>query len=334
MIVASLMILARPEGFFLGVLWGVWVLFDRRDGRRWWRRIPSTSLLSSGAIAWWLAALLITRDPLFIRRNWPPDWGATKAAYGIGTLSAYLDKMQEFAGPYLYAPFLFGLLLLLLRRRLGTVASAFLTLFILHSVFRWYGLFGSAGYARYFVCVSPAIALITLVGWNAAAKLLSSVPRFVTLPTAAGVLAVSAIASVSYVDAWGYIRDARAVAEMYSWFHTNQRPVRRLIWSQAHMCILLDRDVWEKPAFSDNKEANLDLLRQSPEGTLIFWDGETGPSWYGIKADDLAAAGYQRLRSQSYKLDGWLKRRWWYHDGGPRRQEMHLFYKAPCGAGC
>ncbi|MGH9937832.1 MAG: hypothetical protein ACREAM_16425, partial [Blastocatellia bacterium] len=31
MIVASLMILARPEGLFLGVLWGIWVLFDWRD---------------------------------------------------------------------------------------------------------------------------------------------------------------------------------------------------------------------------------------------------------------------------------------------------------------
>jgi hypothetical protein len=33
MLVASLMILARPEGFFLGMLWGVWVLKERRrDG--------------------------------------------------------------------------------------------------------------------------------------------------------------------------------------------------------------------------------------------------------------------------------------------------------------
>src|SRR5215510_10483963 len=33
MIVASLMILARPEGFFLGMLWGAWILTERRgDG--------------------------------------------------------------------------------------------------------------------------------------------------------------------------------------------------------------------------------------------------------------------------------------------------------------
>src|SRR5262249_26169722 len=33
MIVASLMILARPEGFFLGMLWGVWVLTGRQGDR-------------------------------------------------------------------------------------------------------------------------------------------------------------------------------------------------------------------------------------------------------------------------------------------------------------
>src|SRR5205814_5769731 len=33
MLVASLMILVRPEGLLLGALWGVWVLLDRHDGR-------------------------------------------------------------------------------------------------------------------------------------------------------------------------------------------------------------------------------------------------------------------------------------------------------------
>src|SRR5262245_61902804 len=39
MIVASLLILVRPEGFFIGVLWGVWVLTERRrDGETERRR--------------------------------------------------------------------------------------------------------------------------------------------------------------------------------------------------------------------------------------------------------------------------------------------------------
>src|SRR5215813_2185149 len=89
MITASLLILVRPEGFFIGVLWGVWVLTERRrDGETERRRdrergkqrdkeilslspsvppslrlsvSPSILLLAAGAFAWWLAAYLIMR---------------------------------------------------------------------------------------------------------------------------------------------------------------------------------------------------------------------------------------------------------------------------------
>ena len=324
---ASTMILARPEGFFLGALWGVWVLLEKRGPANLWQRVPRTLLLASGAFVWWLSALLITGDPLFIRNNWPSDWGATQARYGTGSIAIYLIRLPEIAGPLLCFVFLFGLALLLARRQMGTVTSAFLTLFVLHSVFRVFGLFGAAGYPRYFVCVAPAIALITLAGWNGIAHGLKLAPRFVGTTAAAAILALSAAFTVSYADAAIFVRDARAIQEMYSWFRANPKPVARVVWSQAYMCIQFDCDIYNKPAFGSDKEANLTLLQKSPKNTLIFWDGETGPSWYGIKADDLEHAGYARLRSHSYSLEGLLVKRWWFHDWGPRRQEMHLFYK-------
>ncbi|HEU4339860.1 MAG TPA: hypothetical protein VFS19_07305, partial [Planctomycetota bacterium] len=100
-LVASCLILARPEGFFIGVLWGVWILLDRRDERPWVRRLASTLPLASGAAAWWLAALLITGDPLFIKHNWPPDWIAAGGPYGSGPIWAYASKLPEIAGPLL-----------------------------------------------------------------------------------------------------------------------------------------------------------------------------------------------------------------------------------------
>ena len=72
------------------------------------------------------------------------------------------------------------------------------------------------------------------------------------------------------------------------------------------------------------------VLRKQPAGTLVFWDGETGPSWHGLKPEDFEAAGYERLRSQSYSLDGYLHESEWRWTGkfGARPQEMHLLYKA------
>ena len=85
MIVASLLILVRPEGFFIGVLWGVWVLRIADCGLRIAEsprlsesanglnvvaivgansalaiRNPQLLLLATGMILWWLAAYLIS----------------------------------------------------------------------------------------------------------------------------------------------------------------------------------------------------------------------------------------------------------------------------------
>jgi len=327
MLVASTMILARPEGFFLGILWGLWVLFDPRAKTNFWSRLPSTLLLATGSGIWWLAALLITGDPLFITNNWPRDWGVTQATYGTGSAFTYIFRMPEIAGPILCLPLLIGLGTLVAKRKLGGAVSAFLTIFAVHSLLRTFGFFGAAGYPRYFVCVAPAIALITVDGWNEMGRVARSLSLIFARGLAVIVLVVSFAFTISYLDAMYYIRDARAVAEMYAWFQANARPVQRVVWSQAYMCILFDCDIAEKPPFGADKEFNLNILRRAPSGTLVFWDGDTGPSWYRMKADDIEAAGFTRLRSQSYRLDGLLLRHWWFRDWGARRQEMHLLYK-------
>ena len=200
MIVASLMILARPEGLFFGVLWGVWVLLGvppsggraeefgvpPSGGRAEEFGVPPSGgrasitkpfrlkavlqtllqplLLATGAFVWWLAALVITGDPLFIKHNWPANWPMTGTIYGVAGLYAYPIRLPEIVGLFLLPPFFYGLFHLLKHRRLCTLTSSFLLFFILHTVLRAYGLLGSAGYPRYLVAISPAIALITLTG--------------------------------------------------------------------------------------------------------------------------------------------------------------------------
>lgn len=340
MIVASLMILARPEGFFLGVLWGVWVLFDRRDTRPWWRRIPSVAWLALGAVAWWLAALLITHDPLFIRHNWPGEWTTTPTAL---TLQPLLDSMHkywlqrmEITGKWLFVPFAVGFVVLIARRRLGTLTSAFLTIFLLHGVFRAYGIFHSTGEPRYFITVAPAIALIMLVGWNAIARLLAWLPRPLITALAAIVLVRVAIATVYFVDGIPWARDALAVRQMYGWFEDHKRPVHRLIWSQTYMCILFGRDAWEEPKWEHtwtrdgwvwDHARNVQLIRNSPPGTLVFWDTQTGPTFWGITASDFAANGYTLLRDSTYVLDGYFKRPIGSPYRGPETVHLYLLYK-------
>src|SRR4029453_222979 len=198
-------------------------------------------------------------------------------------------------GRVMIAPFIAGLWRLLKRLELACVVSAFLFLFVAHSLMFWRGWFGSAGYARYFVCVSPAIALITLAGWN---DLAERGARFFGPARSSGAgrgsfaaiaLAASFLISVYYVDAWKFTRDARAIDEMREWFLAHERPVARLICSQAYMWIVFDRDQWEQPSFNTDRDHNLALIRQSQGRTLIFWDEETGPKWYGLRAGDFGS---------------------------------------------
>ncbi|WP_224369296.1 hypothetical protein [Hyalangium versicolor] len=343
--VASLMPLARPEGFFLGILWGVWLLIDRRDSRPVWKRLPSTLLLLSGCALWWLAAYLLTRDPLFILHDWPRDWHATAAEYGFEPVWSYILRLPELVGPLLLVPFLLGLSLLLRRRQLGTATSAFLVLFVLHSVLHTFGLFGSAGYPRYLVCVAPATALITLVGWNLLADWLSrfSRPRMAWL-VGSLVLVPSALAALLYVDAAQWARDAWAVDATVARFREEPRPVARFYGSQRYMNIVFD-DGAQEPRLGQDRERNLQILREAPPATLVMWDAQRGPDWFRLEVKDLEALGYTLLRSDEYVLTGKLLNRspgpwfdygygplvrygWrWHGFGGPHSVHLFLLYK-------
>src|SRR5207247_4750302 len=122
---------------------------------------------------------------------------------------SYVVRSPEIVGPILLLPFAIGLVLLVARRRMATVTSSFLMLLILHSILRVFGMFGSAGYPRYFVCVAPSIALITLVGWNAIGDMLSrKIPKIAVSALAAFVLIASWYICFLYVDACAWSRDA------------------------------------------------------------------------------------------------------------------------------
>ncbi len=325
MLAASSLILARPEGFFLGVIWGIWVLFDSF-------RVPHSAfrilILASGALLWWLAALFIAGDPLFIKHNWPSNWPLTGTIYGAAGLYAYPMRLPEMIGLLLLPPFFYGLFHLLKQRKLYTLTSTFLLFFILHTIFRAYGLLGSAGYPRYLVAISPAMAIITLVGWNKIAGFFSHTSPTFRVIGAAIVITISAYMNFVYADGAEWSRDANAIEQTDAWFKRNRQSVTRLVWSQPYSCILFERDPWENIAFTRDRESDLRLLRESPDGTLLVWDEKVGPKSFGLRAEDIENAGYRRLYSQSFILKGYILDRSWFGYGGPRHQTIYLFYKS------
>jgi hypothetical protein len=331
MLAASLLPLARPEGVFLCLLWGGWVLANgRRSGvaqrefiaQRLIRIVPSTLILATGVLLWWIAATCITRDPLFILHNWPLTWH--QGIYGRGTLFSYSQRASEFVGLLLGPPFLLGLWRKLRVWSWIPLTSSFLLLFLLHTVFRAYGLFGEAGYPRYMVSVAPVIALLTLVGWNRIAWWVEKWPRLVSSLLGATVLFVSLLANFLYLDSFLPARDPIAIGEMSQWLREHPEPFKRLVWSNARMCIVSGLTLVQSPSLSSSsREATLATLRDAPSATLVFWDDHLGPDWYGVTAADIEASGYKCLRTRRYSLPGVVMRVL----GGNREVELSVLLK-------
>jgi hypothetical protein len=322
---ASLLPLARPEGFFVVALWAVWALLSRDNGQPLVRRLFALRTLAVGVIAWWALALAITHDPLWILHNWPHNWSPTKAAYGHGSPFDYVRRSAEILGGWLLAPFVVGLAVLLAKRRAFELTSSVLFILVVHTILWTFGMFGSAGYPRYFVCVAPASALITLAGWNAIADVIARRSRPLYTAIAAVVLAAALQSAMRYVDDMPWSRDAWAIDEMVR--AVPKFPVDHLIASQADMCIRLDcrNDGWF-PLSSDSA-TNIARLRTTGPGTIVFWDTDPGPSWYKLTVADFQAAGFHVVRSRSYSMKGRLPRFFWHHPGSIREQTFTILAK-------
>jgi len=338
MLIASLLPLARPEGVFLCILWGMWALIRREpDSDRApsfataMRRFPSTFILALGVVCWWLAALILTADPLFILHNWPGTWH--KGVYGHGTYLSYAGRSLEFAGGLLIVPFVAGLCFRMRSRSWLPITSSFLLLFLLHSIFRRFGLFGEAGYPRYMVSVAPATAVLTLDGWNRMMSI--NLPRPILRLLGFTTLALSILTSVLYVDAMSWARDPIAIDEMAGWLKQHFFPLPEVIWSNGRMCSVLDLNFKSSPALSGHENLIV-RLREAPSGSIVFWDDHIGPDWFGMTAADIEQQGYRPLRDRQYLLhavlypdDRFLQIPWapFVNLLGPRELKLSLLQK-------
>jgi hypothetical protein len=307
MLLASLLPLTRPEGVFLCLLWGCWVLGSHRQtGRRplvsRFAHAAPLLLLGTGTILWWTAALVITKDPLFIIHDWPKQW--QRGTYGHGSIFSYSVRAWEFAGPLLGVFLIIGLLRLLWLRKHASITTAWLLFFLLHSLFRAYGLFGEAGYPRYMVSVAPVTAVITLVGWNTLASWRNQWFQRARPFIGSIIIGSSLVLSFLYLDSYIWARDFVAIREMLNWFEQNRRTVSCFIWSDVGMCIQTNNDLSTAPALTEDRQQNLQVLQHAPPQTLVFWDDSVGPKWFGLTAREIQETGFQTLRVKQYTLPG------------------------------
>ena len=67
------------------------------------------------------------------------------------------------------------------------------------------------------------------------------------------------------------------------------------------MCIILGRNLKDSPP-AGNREKLFSLLEKAPAGTVVFWDSEIGPNWFGTTSGEIEGYGYKLLTSRHYSL--------------------------------
>ncbi|MBI2922160.1 MAG: hypothetical protein HYY18_13995 [Planctomycetes bacterium] len=319
LLVASLLPLARPEGFFLGILWGFFVLASDLPLKK---RLTYPLLLLGGTFLWFLGGLVADGDPLFIVHHWPPNWTPFEI-YGFGRSFHYVENWPEYTGAAMLLPFLLGFGAFAVGRPAIHVVT-FLFFFLLHTILWWKGLFGSIGYLRYFVCISPLIALFCAEGL----RFFASFAAILRIPAAAAVGVV--LAGAAFQTAWMY--EAQGLLYVFAAYEDaadawradgTLEPLPEIV-ADAHARHVLHRgEYWRHGPPAVEAAGQLAAYAKMPVGTRILWDDRMGGGYYALGPAQFAGIGYRVKATRAYDLDA-FRAGWYRAMRGPRPEPIAI----------
>ena len=120
----------------------------------------------------------------------------------------------------------------------------------------------------------------------------------------------------------------------------NGRPVTRMVWSEAYAGVQFRRDPDESALTYGDRAKVTAFLAGASHGTLVAWDADIGPSWYGLTGDQIERLGYIALQRQATAeaglLPSWvasvpgvgrLRALMKLDPDAPRKQEFWLLYR-------
>lgn len=336
--------LARPEGFFLGPLWFLFVLFDRDSSFIFsqqstvyslqstvirFRRIP---LLLVGLCLWALTSWLACGSPLWFVQNFP--W-VHPGQLSRASILSYALRLPVFAS---YPILILSLLGLFSVRRYKLGRAYLLSAFILclHSVFWSRGLFGTGGYLRYLIIISPFLGLSAAAGFSvvldAGLKLLRSTVYGLRSMPENGLRTLKWILTpiLLFLMAWTYFLslrafpipfpperpEARVYREMQAFMDLHTLTPSHLhtvvFCSDFHYYLLTGRDPWDiglsnreylKYVRHDELQVK-ELLKIFPPGTYVLYDKEWMGTWAGVSETDVAQSGFVLVPDQPQGVVG------------------------------
>ncbi len=264
-LIAAATPLVRPEGFFLVVLtMGMaavgWVRDRNGHVARRSVLILAPSLIAAWAIAGWIGS----GDPLWLVHAWPPNW-APDQAYGRGDVSWLWQSLVQVL-PVFSLPLCAIGLVLSIRQRTWPAGALLVVILGLHTTLWVLGRFGTAGYARYFVTLAPAFALLACGGLDVLLRVWRSSSRAIVTTVVAVAAAVGLLRHPTAVDPPTMPPDGRLLAAVGRWIES--REPGALVYS-AHPFTYLELPRIPSDRFADFGNLKRPVLESVPPGSWL-----------------------------------------------------------------
>ncbi|HEX7410898.1 MAG TPA: hypothetical protein VF298_02035 [Bacteroidales bacterium] len=297
-IVLSFLPLARTEGIILLPIFALAYLLQRK----WW----AVPLLGTGFLVYSFAGMSYYHDFLWlIHQN--PYTGASDI-YGSGSLLHFAEDTKFISGLPLAFLMLAGILVLgwqavkssrVDRRKalniFWIIFMPYVVYFIFHSILWWKGMGGSLGLTRVIAAVLPLACMISFIGYNAVAKLLSfSRVAEIIFMLAVVFIIIRTTFAVNNVPV--KLDSVEIVLKESADFVKTENKSGEMIYYYDPMeCFLLELDPYDA---SKSRMLLFDgglHMESLADNSLLIWDAHFGPNEGQVPIDTLLKQSHLKL---------------------------------------
>jgi hypothetical protein len=264
----------RSEGLiFLGVF-GIYLLVKEK-----WKLIP---LLAVGHIVYSFAGYFAHQDLLWVFRKIP--YARLDSVYGRGEPTHFAKELFYILGLPAFILFLFGCISIvkdMIRKKISRIMlvvifGGFVCFFLAHTIFWYYGIFGSMGLTRVFICVMPLMALMMLKGFNLLTEEIISTNKTYSNILKGAILVY--IVAFPFTRTHGSLDPDRHLAldveqksanEVAMLLHEQKIVHGKIAYQAPYLAVALNIDPFDQQQRTDLNPENVKTLRS---GDLLIWD--------------------------------------------------------------
>jgi hypothetical protein len=283
-IIISFLPFVRSEGLILLSVFAIYFLLKKE-----WKTLP---LLVVGHVFYSIAGFFIYHDLLWVFYEIP--YARLSSNYGSGNLSHFVLQLLYVIGVPVYILFWIGIISIIkdfFKKFLSIefqllIFLGFLSFFIAHTLFWYFGIFNSMGLKRVLICVAPLISIISLKGFNLITEDFFTTKNKIK-PFVKGILILTIIlfpftknkAAINWKKDLCLTEDQLSAIQVSGFLNKIPLSGHRFFFDSPYLCEGLKIDPFDENV---KMELTKDVINQTVSGDIVIWDNWYAPTEHGV----------------------------------------------------